>query len=80
MEKLKFGDVIRITADRSIFGGYTEGTLAMVEYIKDINGKFYYYVTDFTNKFVIGENHWYRIEDLEFTGRNLLYGPYNNAL
>lgn len=79
MEKLKFGDVVRIKVDRSIFGGYAEGTLAMVEYVKDMNVKCYYYVTDFTNKFVIEENHWYSIEDLEFTGRNLLHEPYNNS-
>ena len=73
MEKLNFGDVVKIKVDRFIFGGYTEGTLAMVEYIKDINGKCYCYVTDFTCKYVIEENHWYTSEDLEFTGRNLLH-------
>ena len=70
MEKLKFGDVVRIKVDQEIFTGYDKGTLAAVVDIYTSGDKVRYRIADENCKYVM-DGFWYDAEDLEFTGRNV---------
>jgi hypothetical protein len=73
MEKLKFGDVVRIVVDREIFTGYDKGTLAAVVDRYNMGDKMRYRVVDSECKYIVEDGWWYDEDELEFTGRNVSY-------